>query len=94
VSRVLYIAPVNVEGGHIEREVEDAARSENDVAVLWFSRGPRHVEYHYYETLVLPDNIHTNMEVERLPRSSDASKIMEGSEFAGRLPNALNSRIS
>ena len=40
------------------------------------------------------DLIHTNMEVERLPRSSDASTTMEGSEFAGRLPNALNSRMS
>ena len=94
MSRILYIAPVNVEGDFLERDVEDAARPVNDVTVLGFSRGPRHVEYHYYETLVLPDNIHTNMEVERLPRSSDASKIMEGSEFAGRLPNALNSRIS
>ena len=94
MSRVLYIAPVNVEGNLIEREVEDAARSENDVAVLGFSRDPRHVECHYYETLVLPDNIHTNMEAERLPRSSDASTPMEESEFAGRLPNALNSRMS
>jgi allantoin racemase len=66
VSRILYIAPVNVEGDFLERDVEDAARPENDVTVLGFSRGPRHVEYHYYETLVLPDIIHTVMEAEQL----------------------------
>jgi allantoin racemase len=66
MSRILYIAPVNVEGDFLERDVEDAARTENDVTVVGFSRGPLHVEYHYYETLVLPDIIHTVMEAERL----------------------------
>lgn len=66
MSRILYIAPVNVEGDFLERDVEDAARTENDVTVVGFSRGPRHVEYHYYETLVLPDIIHTIIEAERL----------------------------
>ena len=66
MSRILYITPVNVEGDFLERDVEDATRTENEVTVVGFSRGPRHVEYHYYETLVLPDVIHTVIEAERL----------------------------
>lgn len=91
MSRILYIAPVNVAGDFLERDLEDAIRPENELTVLGFSRGPRHVEYHYYETLVLPDVVHTIVEAERL--GYDAAVIgcfydlglQEGREVAARM---------
>jgi allantoin racemase len=91
MSRILYIAPVNVEGEFLERDVATAARPGNEIDVIGFSRGPRHVEYHYYETLVLPDVLHSIIEAERL--GYDAAVIgcfydlglQEGREVAERL---------
>jgi allantoin racemase len=91
MSRILYIAPVNVEGDFLERDLENAGRPGNEITVVGFSRGPRHVEYHYYETLVLPDVVHTIIEAERL--GYDAAVIgcfydlglQEGREVAERM---------
>ena len=91
MSRILYIAPVNVAGDFLERDLEDAARAGNQIDVVGFSRGPRHVEYHYYETLVLPEVVHTVIEAERL--DYDAAVIgcfydlglQEGREVAERM---------
>ena len=91
MSRILSIAPVNVAGEFLERDLVDAALPCNQIDVVGFSRGPRHVEYHYYETLVLPDVVHTVMEAERL--GYDAAVIgcfydlglQEGREVAERM---------
>ena len=58
---------------------------------IGFNRGPHHVEYHYYETLVLPDVVHSIIEAER--RGYDAAVIgwvydlglQEGREVAARM---------
>ena len=65
MSRLLYIAPVKVEDGPIERGVDEAARPGNTVDVIGFDRGTRHLEYHYYEALTVPDIVHTVLEAER-----------------------------
>jgi allantoin racemase len=65
MRRILYIAPVGVEDTAIDREVAHAGRPGTEITTVAFSRGPRHVEYHYYEALVLPDVIHTIVEAER-----------------------------
>ena len=39
MSRILYIAPVNVEGELLERELEVTARPGNQIDVIGFSRG-------------------------------------------------------
>jgi allantoin racemase len=91
VSRILYIAPVNVSGDFLERDLEDAVRPGNEIDIVGFSRGPRHVEYHYYETLVLPDVVHTIIAAER--RGYDAAVIgcfydlglQEGREVSERM---------
>lgn len=91
MSRILYIDPIRVEGDFLEEDLAAAARPENSVDLVGFSRGPRHVEYHYYETLMLPDLVHTVMEAERL--GYDAAVIgcfydfglQEGREVAERL---------
>jgi allantoin racemase len=91
VSRILYIDPIRVDGNFLEEDLAKAARPENRVDLVGFSRGPRHVEYHYYEALMLPDLVHTIMEAERL--GYDAAVIgcfydfglQEGREVAERM---------
>ena len=49
----------------IGRMPADAARPDNEVdSIHFFTRGPRHLEYHYYEAMVTPDIIHTVIEAE------------------------------
>ena len=91
MSRILYIAPVNVAGEFTEREVDGVERPGNKVTIVGFDRGPRHVEYHYYETLVLPDIVHTVIAAEQ--DGYDAAVIgcfydlglQEGREVAQRM---------
>ena len=91
MSRILYLVPVAVDGPVVERDVEAAVRSENSVTVVSLTRGPRHVEYRYYEALVLPEVVHSVMRAEEL--GFDAVVIgcfydlglQEGREIAERL---------
>jgi allantoin racemase len=91
MSRILYISPVKVDDAHFERDVEACARPGNVVDAIGLARGPRHVEYHYYETLVLTDVVHTIAEAER--QGYDAAVIgcfydfglQEGREIAERM---------
>ena len=57
MTRILWISPVGVERSvdDVERILTDAKRPETEVDVTALDRGPPHVEYHYYESLVLPD---------------------------------------
>lgn len=66
-TRIRWISPV----GHDRAEddvraiLEDAKRPTTEVDVVSLERGPRHVEYRYYESLVLPDTLHLVKETER-----------------------------
>jgi allantoin racemase len=59
VSRILYIAPVRVSEVITQSGVEETVRPGNVLKTVGFSRGPLHIEYHYYEVLVLPDLLRT-----------------------------------
>jgi allantoin racemase len=65
MSRILYIGPVNMSGRIYERGIEDHARPGNEITSVSFTRGSRHLEYHYYEALTVPDIVHTVLEAER-----------------------------
>jgi allantoin racemase len=73
MSRLLYIAPVKVDGGIFERGIAEQVREGNTLETVGFARGPRHLEYHYYEALTTPDIVHTVLEAER--RGFDAAVI-------------------
>jgi len=65
MSRILYIAPVKIDqprtGAH---PLAETLLPQNELASVGLRRGPRHLEYHYYETMVLPDLVHTIVEAE------------------------------
>jgi allantoin racemase len=73
MSRILYIAPIRIDEAVIERGIEETVRPGNELDAIGFGRGPRHVEYHYYEALALPDLVHTIIEAEA--RGYDAAVI-------------------
>jgi allantoin racemase len=91
MSRILYVAPIRIDEGLFERDIETVVRPDNDLTAIGFGRGPRHVEYHYYEALALPDLVHTVVEAER--QGYDAAVIgcfydfglHEGREMTGRM---------
>ncbi len=65
MSRILYISPLQVEDRSFSEVDQRSLRPGNDVTAIGFNRGPRHVEYHYYEALVLPDLVRSIIEAER-----------------------------
>lgn len=65
MARILYIAPVKVDQPRAAGPLAQTLRPENSYASIGFRRGPRHLEYHYYETLVLQDLLHSIVEAER-----------------------------
>ena len=91
MSRIAYIAPVRVEPGECGDVGPGIVRSGSQLHQIGFSAGPRHLEYHYYEALVVPDILHSVTEFER--RGYDAAVIgcfydlglQEAREIASRL---------
>ena len=91
MARILYLAPVHVDHAGPSAVSADQLRPGNALTRLGFTRGPRHLEYHYYETLMLPDLLHTVVEAER--QGYDAAVIgcfydlglQEGRELATRM---------
>jgi len=66
VQKVLYIDPVGVEvvaEGHdfLSRQKQETT----DLTMVTLPRGPEHLEYRYYEALVLVDILHLVMEAEK-----------------------------
>jgi allantoin racemase len=55
MARLLYISPLRVEGRSFTEVDATSLLPGNEMTAIGFRRGPEHVEYHYYETLVLPD---------------------------------------
>jgi allantoin racemase len=65
VARIVYISPLKVDQPRNPEAMVSALRPDSSLTRIAFSRGPRHLEYHYYETLVLPDLLHSLVEAER-----------------------------
>lgn len=92
MSRILYIAPVKIDEPRTEpNPLAEALLPGNEFRSVGMRRGTRHLEYHYYETLTLPDLVHTIVEAER--QGYDAAVIgcfydfglEEGREMTDRL---------
>src|SRR4051812_29564925 len=66
MSRLMLIAPVKINDEVYELGLEEAARPETSIDFVGFDRGTRHLEYHYYESLAVPDVVHSVLEAERL----------------------------
>lgn len=65
-QKILYIDPVG--HGLVEEGLEfltSIKREETELKMISLPRGPEHVEYRYYEALVLVDILHLIMEAER-----------------------------
>lgn len=59
-NRILWINPIgtNVFDQPIRDVLEQAKRPDTEVNVVSLEKGPLHLEYHYYEALVLTDILH------------------------------------
>jgi allantoin racemase len=67
-TRILFINPVGIsdlDDRMAEQLAGAATRPGTRVDVVSLERGPHHVEYHYYEALVLPDLLHRVKRAER-----------------------------
>jgi allantoin racemase len=64
--RILYINPVGTKENDASmiRELKGSAAKGTEVDLVSLKRGPWHVEYHYYESLVLADVLHKVKEAE------------------------------
>jgi allantoin racemase len=64
--KILYINPVGtkVNDASMIRELRKSAAKETEVDLVSLERGPWHVEYHYYESLVMADVLHKVKEAE------------------------------
>lgn len=67
MSRVLWISPVgrDDEGEDVREILESVKRPDTEIEVTALERGPHHVEYRYYESLVTPDVLHRVKRAER-----------------------------
>jgi len=74
-NRILWINPVGTDlfDRPIKEFLDQAKRSETAIDVVSLGRGPMHLEYHYYEALILADTLH---EVRRAEKETyDAAVI-------------------
>jgi len=64
--KILYINPVGTKenDSSMTRELRKSAAKGTEVELVSLQRGPWHVEYHYYESLVLADVLHKVKEAE------------------------------
>ena len=91
MSRFLYISPLRVDGREFT-EIDPAAMAPgNELTAIGFTRGPRHLEYHYYETLVLPDLVRSIAAAEE--RGYDAAIIGCFYDFGLEEGREISSRI-
>jgi len=61
MTKILFIDPVGTDlfDQPIKEYLETAKHPETQVDVVSLERGPMHLEYHYYEALVIADTLHT-----------------------------------
>lgn len=66
-TRIRWISPVGRDTSLVDVQeiLEEAKRPSTEIDVRALDRGPEHVEYHYYESLVLPDVLHLVKETEQ-----------------------------
>jgi allantoin racemase len=59
-DRILWINPIGSSDFDqpIEEVLEEGKRSDTTIDVVSLERGPLHLEYHYYEALILTDTLH------------------------------------
>jgi len=67
VPRIAFIDPVGPEGAcpFLKEELEKIKRPETGLEFVCLDRGPGHLEYRYYEALVIPDLLHTIKRLEK-----------------------------
>ncbi|GAH50417.1 unnamed protein product, partial [marine sediment metagenome] len=60
MSKILWIDPVGTDlfDQPIKEFLETAKGPETKLDVVSLARGPMHLEYHYYEALILTDTLH------------------------------------
>ncbi|SHM86818.1 allantoin racemase [Caldanaerovirga acetigignens] len=60
MPKILWINPVGTDifDKPIEEMLNEIKRPETEVKVVSLQKGPRHLEYRYYEALVIPDTLH------------------------------------
>lgn len=66
MSRILYIAPTRAHESLIERGLAESMDLGNELDQISFKDGPMHVEYHYYEALMLPRLVQSIIRAEQL----------------------------
>lgn len=64
--RIAYIDPIRPESAYyfIENELKRFKGRETDIKYFHLNRGTEHLEYRYYEALIIPDIIHLLMDLE------------------------------
>jgi allantoin racemase len=66
MSKILWIDPVGTDlfDQPIKEFLETSKRPETVIDVISLKRGPMHLEYHYYEALILADTLHVVRQAE------------------------------
>jgi len=66
MSKILFIDPVGTDlfDQPIQEFLETAKAPETELDVVSLKRGPMHLEYHYYEALILADTLHVVRQAE------------------------------
>lgn len=66
-DRILWINPVgtNLFDHAIQETLEEVKRLDTEVKVVSLERGPHHLEYHYYDALILSDMLHLIRQAEQ-----------------------------
>jgi allantoin racemase len=67
MPKIAYIDPVGPEGAcySLKKGLEGIKQKETKVDFIHLNRGPRHLEYRYYESLIIPDLLHTIKNLEK-----------------------------
>jgi len=75
MPRIVYIDPVGPEGAchSLKEELKGIKHKETEVEFIHLNRGPRHLEYRYYESLIVPDLLHIIKDLEK--KNYDAAII-------------------
>jgi len=75
MTRIVYIDPVGPEGAcySLKEGLEGIKHKETEVKFIHLGRGPQHLEYRYYESLIIPDLLHIIKDLEK--KNYDAAII-------------------
>jgi len=67
MPKIVYIDPVGPEGAchSLKEGLEGIKHKETEVEFIHLNRGPQHLEYRYYESLIIPDLLHIIKDLEK-----------------------------